>query len=361
MASSPTTDDALNSGQGEDLTGRRRARTIVNEALLSVGTPLQARGVHHRLLPGLWQAAMNVVLSCFEAEDVLALLADRARGIVGEGSNADAPARVIQPQRMPAYIREVNLSAQTIMEGIEVALDRLRDENLDDRFPETVLDAALHVLIPAWGPHHVRRALSEQAALVICGTLAPCNFMEPVTLQAPPSASDRKVPDQDGSPPERDPSSDPDSPAIEARRNRPTRKVSAFCAIDIAPSGTAAWAVAISAHDEDGRMETREISGTMQDPSGRAVSVKALHECVLAACGDSSGANVVIETPSEQCVRAAVGGGSPGSRLPGEESLWEDIDRAAAAHRIEFRVARFALDRELSERCDRILRKRLGG
>jgi len=313
----------------------------------------------HRLLPGLWQVAVNVALSCYEPEDVLALLKDRSRGIVGEGANADAPPRTIPASEMPPYVAEVQLAAQTIMESIDEALERLREEGLEDRFPETVFDASLQVLIPAWGPHHARRALSEQSALLIRGMASPCNFMEPTRLQsalakgkaqaateAPRTVAELPKPVPLPSPPQRE---------------KVARTVNAYAATDLSPSGTAAWAVVMVSHDDEGRTETREISGTMVDPNGRAASIRAMRECVLAACESSLRATLVVETPSEQCVRAASDGGAPGSRLPGEEAAWDEIDRAASIHRIEFRVARRALDRELSERCDRLLRKHLEG
>jgi len=357
MSQTATDDAPASDREGNDLKDRKRARAIVNEALLGVTTPLANRGVVQRLLPGLWQVAVNVALSCYEPEDVLALLKDRSRGIVGEGTNADAPPRTIADSEMPAYVAEVQLAAQTIMESIDEALDRLREEALEDRFPETVFDASLQVLIPAWGPHHVRRALSEQSALLIRGMISPCNFMEPSRLQSAPAKGKAA----------------PESPKIQAESPKPVplpsppqrekvaRTVNAYAATDLSPTGTAAWAVVMVSHDDEGRTETREISGTMVDPNGRAASIRALRECVMAACESSLRATLVVETPSEQCVRAASEGGAPGSRLPGEEAAWDEIDRAAAVHRIEFRVARRALDRELSERCDRLLRKHLEG
>lgn len=361
MASTETESAPADAQEVDDLKHRRRARSIVNEALLSVSTPLDNRRLGHRLLPGLWQAAVNVVLSCFDPEDAIALLMDRGRGIVGEGTNHDAPPRAIPPKSMAAYVSEVEMAARTIMESIEAALKRLQEEGLDDRFPETVFDASLQVLIPAWGPHHVRRAISEQSALLIRGVISACNFMEPSKFQAPSHhGQPRKqqlLPSKDPAPPEAPRAEMPQPP----RRVRIARTVNAFAATDVAATGMAAWAAVLVSHDDEGRTETREISGTMMDPNGRAAAIRAVRECVLAACESSSLASVVIETPSEQCVRAAAEGGTPGSRLPGEESAWEEIDRASAIHRIEVRIARHAVDRELSERCDRLLRRRLEG
>jgi len=361
MASTENENAPVADQEADDLKDRRRARSIVNEALLSVSTPLGNRGVGHRLLPGLWQAAVNVVLSCFEPDDALALLRDRARGIVGEGTNHDAPPRAIPPKSMTAYVSEVELAARTIMESIEAALERLQEEGLDDRFPETVFDASLQVLIPAWGPHHVRRAISEQSALVIRGMTSACNFMEPTRFQAAPQPGQSRKPAAPAEAPM--PRVLPEAPRAEAplppQRIKVARTVNAFAATDVSHTGMAAWAAVLVSHDDDGRTETREISGTMLDPNGRAAAIRAIRECVLAACETASLASVIIETPSEQCVRAAAEGGTPGSRLPGEEAAWDEIDRASAVHRIEVRLARHAMDRELSERCDRLLRRRL--
>jgi ribonuclease HI len=152
-----------------------------------------------------------------------------------------------------------------------------------------------------------------------------------------------------------EPTATPDPP----RRERVPRRVTAYATHDVAASGTAAWAVALLMHDDGGRTERREIGGTLPDPNGRAASMRAIRECVLAACEGSSRAFVTVETPSEQCVRAATDGGHPGARLPGEEHVWEAVDAAAAIHVVEFKVARTSIDRDLSERCDRLVRSLL--
>jgi len=347
--------------RGDDQKDRRRAKTIVNEFLLGVSMPLENRGVGHRLLPGLWQAAMNVMLSCLEADDVMLLMKDRIRGIVGDGSNANSPIRSLSNRGMAIYLEEVNTAAQTIMQSLDDALEKLEEEDLGDRFPETVFDAALQVLLPAWGPYHVRRALTEQSALLIRGVLSTCNFMEPMRLQQTTSTKKNSQSDPQKTPPV--PVAGIEHAHVASfedgipQRKKTKRRVMAFAASDVAANGVAAWVVAMVCHDEDGRAETREISGRMTDPSGRLAAIKAVHECLLAACESSSCASVLLETPSERCVRAAIHGGSPGSRLAGEETLWADIDRLHAVHRIEIKRAERAVDRDLAERCDRMLRR----
>jgi len=338
---------------------RRRARQIVNDALLRVGGGLEGLGLRHRILPGLWHAGLNVVLSCFEPEEALILLSDRARGIVGEGTNADAPPSV--PESMDAYVAEVDRAARAIMEEMDGAIAKLREAKLEDYFPETVLDAVLQVLVSAWGPHHVRRAISEQSALLIRGVPATANVMEPSRPNSAPLPKRKRKAASSAKGQTGAVSTAPaEEKAIEPpKRKKATRSVTAYATTDVSPTGKAAWASVLISHDDDGRLEIREIGGTLHDPSGRLVAIKSLHECVLAACEQASRANVLIETPSEACVRAAIGGGSPGSRLPDEDAIWSDIDRAASLHRIEFRHARHSLDRDLSERCDRMLRRLL--
>jgi ribonuclease HI len=356
---------------GDEHKERRRAKAIVNEFLIGVSTPLENRGVGHRLLPGLWQAAINVMLSTLDIDDVMLLIRDRSRGIVGDGSNADSPLRSLGKRGMKVYLTEVETAARTIMECLDEALEGLEREGLDDRFPETVFDAALQVLLPAWGPHHVRRALAEQSSLLIREVNSACNFMEPTRLQqtaakrsAPePVASDGPAPaavekvDVAAAPVPVDLSSPPPIHDVRPERRKTGRRVVAFAASDVATSGLAAWVVAMVCHDDDGRAETREISGTVMDPSGRTAAIKAVHECLLAACETSSTASVLLETPSDRCVRAATSGGMPGSRLSGEEEFWNDVDRLHAIHRIEIRRAERAVDRDLAERCDRMLRR----
>lgn len=344
----------------DDQRDRRRAKSIVNEFLLGVSTPLENRGVGHRLLPGLWQAAMNVMLSCLEIDDVLLLIKDRTRGIVGDGSNANSPLRSLGKRGMAIYLEEVTTSAQTIMQSLDDALEKLEEENLGERFPETVFDAALQVLLPAWGPFHVRRALTEQSALLIRGVHSACNFMEPIRLQQ--TTSSKKSQPSNFPKESIQPAVRIEQPTISnsydiPQRKKTTRRVMAFAASDVAANGIAAWVVAMVCHDDDGRAETREISGRMSDPSGRLASIKAVHECLLAACESSTCASVLLETPSDRCVRAATNGGSPGSRLAGEEEFWADMDRLQAIHRIEIKHAERAVDRDLAERCDRMLRR----
>lgn len=341
---------------------RRRARALVNEVLLGIATPLENRGIGKRFLPGLWHASLNVLLTCFEPDDVLAILQDRARITLGDGTNHDAPPKVIPTHSMPNYVRDVESAASTIMEGFDRALERMTDEGIEDRFPETVLDASLQVLIPAWGPAHVRRALSEQAALVIRGVLSPANFMEPSRLQSSQVLTHRKERTEDRKPEQQPELAPAHAPAAVAPvRDKVARHVTAYASTDVDSSGRAAWAVALSSHDDDGRTEIREISGTMHDPTGRAASLRALREAILAACETASRASVLIETSSELGIRGAVEGDRPGSRLPGEEAIWDEIDRASSLHRIEFRHVPASLDRELSERCDRMLRDRVHG
>jgi ribonuclease HI len=358
----------------DDQKERRRAKAIVNEFLIGVSTPLENRGVGHRLLPGLWQAAVNVLLSTLDINDVLLLIRDRSRGIVGDGSNADAEIRSLGQRGMKIYLKEVETAARTIMETLDEALEGLSAEDLDDRFPETVFDAALQVLLPAWGPFHVRRALAEQSALLIREVSSACNFMEPLRFQQPVAPTKKNLPEapkEFAAPvevkvqilPETIPVVEPAPQAIPTPvENRPERRktgrrVHAFAASDVAASGVAAWVVAMVCHDDDGRAETREISGTLADPSGRMAAIKAVHECLLAACETSSIASIMLETPSDRCVRAASNGGTPGSRLAGEEDYWNDVDRLHAIHRIEIRRAERAVDRDLAERCDRMLRR----
>jgi len=333
---------------------RRRAKSIVHETLLSCKTPLENRGVGKRLLPGLWYAAMNILLACMERDEMLALLADRNRGIAGTADNADAPPKQISDKALPAYVEEVTTAGQTILEKLMEAHERLEAEGLEDRFPATVLDSSMLVLLSAWGPDHVRRAISEQAALLIQGIEEPVNFMEPSRYVTPPP--DRGVVhgmQEAPQPVQAEVGTEPEETRVPVRRMVAARRADAFVHSDLADRGDAAWAVWIRTQDED-RQEERLIAGRIKDPNGRASWLKALHECVLAICEGAGSASCRIDTSSAVLVRAAEN--SPGMRFENERSVWADIDEACALHEIEFRHVPMDLTREPIERCDRAVR-----
>lgn len=337
----------------EETRNRRRARSIVAEAMRGAGTPLDNRGLGQYLLPGLWYAAVNVLIHTLEPRDIVDLLTDRQRGILGSGDNAASPPRSYSPKQMRTYVAGVTEAGKTIMECLMPALDRLEEEGLEDRFPESVLDSALLVLLKAWGPDHVRRAMTEQAALLIKGTVAPANFMEPTEFmpQQPPRETQREAP----VPPAPPAASVLPSPP---RRLQAARSVAACVLADLSADGMGAWAVSIRSFS-DARDEERLIYGTCRDPNGRAAWLTGLRECVLAVCADVERARGRIDVADEHMVRAATG--APGTRYPAEEQAWADIDAALACHDLTISHVQRSISNEGFEMCDRKIRFLLSG
>lgn len=349
-------------GQQVDATetkARRRARSIVTDALLSAGSPLENRGLTQSILPGLWNAAANVLIEFLQPSDVVALLTDRQRGILGNGDNAASPPRTIPAKQMDGYRKQVSEAGQTIMECLVKALEKLEQEGMEDRFPETVLDSALIVLLKTWGPDHVRRAMTEQSALIIRGVFQPVNFMEPVNFMPPsaakphPEPEPRKIPD-------RAPASEPHEavPKPLPRRSTADRHVTAYVSADLSGDGNAAWAVSLVSMGTE-RSEERLVYGKKHDSNGRSTWLVALHECLLSVCADSQKARVKIEIEDEQMVRAF--GNEPGTRYPEEESTWADIDNANSGHDVTLTYVARSISNVQHEKCDRKIRELLAG
>jgi hypothetical protein len=335
----------------------RKAREIVSQAMLSASTPLENRDVKRRMLPGLWYCAINILIASLELDDILRLMKDRMSGIAGTAENADAPPRSMSPQEMKVYVHEVGLASETIMESLEAAHESMEAEGIEDRFPETVFDTALRVLVPAWGPDHVRRAIVEQSAVFIKGRAEALNFMEPTRI-LDPAAARRRVPDQPQAPKE---ANIPQQrlPEFEFKpKVVRDRKVRIFIGSDVLASGRGVWGVAMTIRDESGRYEFRKFGGRIDNPSGARVSITPLHEACLSLVPFADRAQVVIETTDDLVRRAAEGGGAEETlRRESDKTAWAEIDHASAMHDITFRHVPPALTDPLQEACDHLIRE----
>lgn len=337
----------------------RKAREIVSQAMMSASTPLENRDVKRRMLPGLWYCAVNILIASLDVEDILRLMKDRMSSISGSAENADAPPRTMSPNEMKAYVHEVGLASETIMEALEEAHEALENEGIDDRFPETVFDTALRVLVPAWGPDHVRRAIVEQCAVFIRGRAEAVNFMEPSRILDPASAR-RKQPEAPA------PSVKEVPAAAQTRlmefefkqRVVKDRKIRAFIGSDVLPSGKAVWGVAMTIRDASGRYEFRKFGGRFDDPSGARASILPLHEVCLSLIPMKDRAQVVIETTDELIRRAAeCAAGDEASRREPDRQSWAEIDHVKTVHDISFRHVPSALTDPLQESCDHLIRE----
>lgn len=343
-----------------------RAKSIVSKAILSSVKMLEHREQKGQMLIGIWYASMNILIECMDVDDILMVLAAKMQQIIGTADNAASPARKIPQKSMQAYVASSVSAGQTIIECLETAQEELEEEGLDDLFPETVLDASMSVLEAAWGPDHLRRAIQEQTALLISGTIAPSNFMEPIQYRT------RTSPVQDDKSTETE-ADDGDEgfftpahviqyvdiePVIIKRRQIDERIVSAYIANDVSTEGLNAWACWVSSSTKD-RFEEVLYCGTVHDPSGRSGWVQALHECLTVICSNTTSARGQVELYSSDFLRAIEG--ADDTRMARHSHLWKDIDRAIKGSNITFKCSPFTLSKDYAERCDLKIRTLLDG
>lgn len=341
---------------------RRSAQEAVSFALMSASAPLENRGVKHRMLPGLWYAAVNVLLATLEPDDIVAFLNDRIRVIQGSAENADAPPRTFGETAMRAYVQEVVLAGETIMETLEEAQAKLEDENIEDRFPETVFDTALRVLVPSWGPDHVRRAIREQAAQFFQGRFEPVNFMEPSRILDPAAAKRRAVEAaaavavMEAQPQKTEANAPPAVPIEFKVREHRNRRARIFVGSDVLEGGVGVWAYAMTIGDDSGRYEFRKAGGRLQDPTGSRVALSALHEACLSVTDWKQRASIVIESTDELLVKALSEGAGAQSRRAEDGQAWAEIDHVVSEHDTSSRLVPAALNDPLQESCDHLIR-----
>lgn len=98
--------------------------------------------------------------------------------------------------------------------------------------------------------------------------------------------------------------------------------------------------------------------GRLPDTNGRANGLKAIHECVLAACADTAKASVRIEVGQEFLVSGI--NNLPGARIASEEAVWNDVDAAMAVHEIAVAYREGGLSHAEVEKCHRKIQFVLG-
>lgn len=330
----------------------RKARTIVRTALSRAAILLENRGLKHRALPGIWNAAVNVIIHSFDPAEALAFFGDAMQDVGDGGDNADSPLRVVSDSHMDAWKKEVSDAGQAFMECIEKADEDLEEEGLDDLLPKAVFDCALMVVLPAWGGHHVRRAISEQCALIIEGDMRPANFMEPLHL-IQRAREDRHEPAAHESfatppPPEVQPAAAPSG----------SRSFEAYVFTDHDAVGArSAYAVWVRSYEDDGHEEDRLIKGEVPDTNGRKALFAAAGRLVAAACGGVGKATGRVLYSNEEFGRLVHG--EPGSRTRHEEEPWAAVDASLEGHEVTFQFSSSGLSGRGAELCERAVRELL--
>lgn len=354
--------------QANDAKARARARSIVSKAVVAAAQPLEFRAQKDRMILGLWYAAMNTLIGCMDVDDVLFVLSAKIQQITGSGDNAMSPPRSISEKALEAYSEAVFEAGKTISECLDKALEILEEEELDELYPETVLDVIAVVLLNAWGPDHLRRAIQEQSALLLRGQIQPAIFMEPVKYVTPVTASTAKpepitpAPDVEVAHTPVKPTHiveyvDP-TPIVIKRRPINERSIFAFIGNDVSAKGLNGWACWVTSSSED-RIEETLFCGSVQDYSGHTGWVHALHECLTIICANSRYAKGIIEVSSKDFMRAIEA--QSGMRMPHHEELWKEIDSAIEHNNLDFKYVPFTLTKGYMERCDMKIRTLLSG
>lgn len=334
----------------QELQERKKARALVSEALLSTGVSLDARGLSKQLLPGLWYAAISVIFNTLDREEIIALLTSRHATIVGFADNANAPPKSLTPAAMQNYMKQLEKAAEIIVAKLEEAYAKMEDQEIEDWYPETVMDAVITVLLPAWGPDHVRRAIEEQSAWLYQHKMEIRNFMEPSRLASIPKpvATTNAVETVKAVEPHQD---------IKVKRATSNRTISALLATTTFEGGQTGWVVLMRILFANGRYENREIYGTLGDPTGNKSRLHIVHEFVMALSQDEGHADVDLRVTDSNLVRAMPIADEANSEWRKfDKTVWSDIQACFARNAINCKVVDISLVDEMQQRSDIILR-----
>ena len=343
-------DEPVALSKEQELQERKKARAFVSEALLSTGVSLDARGLSKQLLPGLWYAAISVVFNTLDREEIIALLTSRHATILGFADNANAPPKSLTPAAMQNYMKQLEKAAEIIVTKLEEAYVKMEEQEIEDWYPETVIDAVITVLLPAWGPDHVRRAIEEQSAWLYQHKMEIRNFMEPSRLATIPKpvAATNAVETVKVVEPHQD---------IKVKRATSNRTVTAFIATIPFENGQTGWVVLLRILFANGRHENREIYGTLGDPTGNKSRLHVVHEFVMAVSQDEGHADVDLKVTDANLIRAMpVADESNSDWRKFDKAVWADIQTCFERNAINCKIVDISLVDEMQQRSDIILR-----
>lgn len=314
---------AAETSEISERTARRTTMQIVTAALKRAAIEIQSLPNSDLLFLGLWHAAISNLLINMEPEDVIDLLEHRSSRLV--------PANVseIDPGAEDDRIRRISDIAMVISAELESAYTICEGSDLDELFPESVLDKAIEMLQPRWGAEHLRAAMASQVAMLSAGLGAIYAAREP-----PPSvraASDGRR---------------------ELGSGRP-RAVVVRVEADVAGKQPLwAYAMIVTAADGSSREDMHEARCAMPGANlARTLMAGVIAALENVAC-EGPGAHVLLETSHNPFLMQAA---SPASRPTVDAAGWELIERLREAMQIDFRKAQPDQHQEIAARCIRML------
>jgi hypothetical protein len=308
----------------------------VQSAVLSAIAAGRAAGAGRAFLTGLWLAAVSTLVEAGDPADVMALLLDRTCAIRGHGRNADAPPLQEDDEARTRRSGEAALAARAIVD----ALMPLPVSAADD-FPERFLDVAVALLVEAWGPAHVRRALWEQRAALEEGS-------EAVILPTEPAASNGAARPRPAPEPVRPPLVPPVAVSVPGL----PRHVEVHADAAMLDGGAVAYALCARIRRGDAR-ESREVTGLARGASLRRTVLQALSDLVR-TLPPTAVDHLRVATPIEGVLRLA-----EGADPQGDEVCAELLAGLRDGRVLEWAPRSNGLATELGRRCDRALRDRV--
>jgi ribonuclease HI len=325
---------------------KERALAIVKKAVRNSLIPLNNKEVSHRLLPGLWAATVNILISCLDVKDVMKLLTNRAASLPHSAENADAPAYSLSGSQLTRYAKEVATAGQAIADCIDDSIKLLDKEGLGDRLPESVLDCAIFLLENSWGPVHLKRAMVEQVSMFLSGTAAPVLFMEPVEQiklkhDHEPQAEVEQKPLE--------------APPMPARGEKLVRVFSDYRLAGMKGE----WAYAIHKSGPGNAEELHLMKGEATDSNGRSTPLMAIVEALKAVSHENSATVVIVETCHEFVLKGMEGIGEErlAFRHEKEAPLWKDFDALTHGRDIRYRAIQANLSEYLQHACDMVMKR----
>lgn len=315
-------------------------QSAVREALHRGMQTSEGRGVSiGPIFIAVWIVAIGTLLDAAEPADAIALLDHRAKDIRGFGQNADSPVMRLGEDALKRRAMEAAYAAEILHNSLEeFAVDP--GEGWDPT-PQVLLDCALEILKPAWGPMHLRRAIAGQIEAIGVGADRAILPEEPASLNA--SVLRRPAPAEPG------------------RFVRAARK--AELSLSFAPHrGQMVW-VAVIGLSNAGRhtAEVREIAGISKSPDVKLGEIECCLEAVRSLGQGTRADEVFVRTESgflATALELSLAGNIP--EMTGDEAkAWTEIVDTLSRWQSHIIHRGTGAARAIDDKADRLLRRRL--